>query len=111
MLRCVVVQASTLELRDGPSWGFDKMPLGPVNPGETVPWKDSFCTLCIWLLSAQVELVLDLSFTAGHQGDTLTSAWAVMDGQESSIGPPMVLEVVRLDSFGKFVCFIMVDLI
>lgn len=70
-------EASTLELRDGPSWGFDKMPLGAVTPGETV------------------ELVLDLSFTAGHQGDMLTSAWAVMDGQGSPIGPPMLLEVVR----------------
>jgi len=43
-----------------------------------------------------VELVLDLSFTAGHQGDMLTSAWAVMDGQGSPIGSPMLLEVVCL---------------
>jgi len=70
-------EASNLSLQSGPSWGFDLMPLGAVTPGETV------------------ELVLDLSFTAGHQGDTLASAWAVTDGKGEPIGPRMVLEVVR----------------
>lgn len=54
------------------------------------------CSFVAFLRSAKVELVLDLSFTAGHAGDALTSAWAVMDGQGSPIGPPMLLEVMRL---------------
>lgn len=48
------------------------------------------------LSGSKVELVLDLSFTAGHQGDTLASAWAVTDGKGEPIGPRMVLEVVHL---------------
>ena len=55
--------------------------------------------LCQFVLSpscSKVELVLDLSFTAGHQGDTLASAWAVTDGKGEPIGPRMVLEVVHL---------------
>ena len=40
--------------------------------------------------------MLDLFFTAGHQGDTLASAWAVTDGKGEPIGPRMVLEVVYL---------------
>lgn len=48
------------------------------------------------LSGSKVELVLDLSFTAGHQGDTLASAWAVTDGKGEPIGPRIVLEVVHL---------------
>ena len=58
--------------------------------------------LPVFVLSgSKVELVLDLSFTAGHQGDTLASAWAVTDGKGEPIGPRMVLEVVHLGLYKK----------
>ena len=56
----------------------------------------TFASFVFLPAASKVELVLDLSFTAGHQGDTLASAWAVTDGKGEPIGPRMVLEVVHL---------------
>eukprot|EP00913_Durusdinium_trenchii_P035784 g33485.t1 len=70
-------EVCALKLQEGPSWGFLEMPLGPVKPGETV------------------ELVMDLAFNPGTCGETLTSAWAVVDENDTPLGPPLLLEVMR----------------
>lgn len=39
---------------------------------------------------------MDLAFNPGTCGETLTSAWAVVDENDTPLGPPLLLEVMRL---------------
>ena len=48
----------------------------------------------------EVELLLDLTFKAGDQGDSLLSAWCVVDGSGEAMSLPLLLEVVWLGSAG-----------
>lgn len=62
----------------GPTYDFPELTLGSVPPGDSV------------------EIILDLKFGLGQQGDAALSCWAMVDEQGLPFGPLMLLQVSRV---------------